>query len=150
MLNLLAAFKIIDLCISVLNLAIKALKRLLAEPSSLVTQPLLISADCRGFFHSSARWVGSWGRCQHFPSGDAPGWGWKHPAPAAALHSSCHTPGTGERLSLCHLPSLKGQQENKQRLECAAAEGLCRRPGLEILMSYILLMREAGETGREQ
>lgn len=59
MLNLLAAFKIIDLCISVLNLTIKALKRLLAKPSSLVTQPRLISPDCRGFFHFSARWVGS-------------------------------------------------------------------------------------------
>lgn len=152
MLNLLAAFKIIDLCISVLNLAIKALKRLLAEPSSLVTQLLLISPDCRGFFHSSARWVGSSGQCQHFPPGDAPDWGRKTTGPGSCTAQlRVRPPGQGEHPSLCTCrpPRTAGTKPVLQRPECAAPEGPGSSPARQILMSYILLMREASrEEGR--
>lgn len=143
MLNLLAAFKIIDLCISVLNLAIKALKRLLAEPSSLVTQPLLISPDCRGFFHSSARWVGSSGpvsalstrRCSrlglqiHRPRLQP------YPAPG-------QTPDQGQNLSLCSCPASKDSRNFINDWSVLQLRGSGNSPAWEILMSSVLLMRE--------
>lgn len=135
MLNLLAAFKIIDLCISVLNLTIKALKRLLAKPSSLVTQPCLISPDCRGFFHFSARWVGSTRPVSAHPEMLRAGsltlcWG---PAPAPARIRPASSPSEQAWTSppRCNSPSFKGCQRNKltlRLLKRAPAEDLWKQP----------------------